>query len=1098
MKKMKHGLSCRTARLTLKYVLMTKLAIILIVGFTIPSFANSYGQNDISLRLKKVPLREALKAIENQGFYRFVYKTRLLPKDEKVTIDVQDAPLHDVMAAILQNSGLTYRRVSDKLVVIIESGSIKDNETIGITVSGKITDDAGAAVSGASIQEKGTNNGTSSANDGSFSITVTNGDAVLLISSIGFVTQEVPVKNKTSIPVVLQRGNSELENVVVIGYGTQRKGDVTSSISSIKAENFVKAPVRNIGQLIQGKAAGVTIVSSSGDPTSGVGILLRGNTTILGANTNPLILIDGVPGDFNTVAPEDIESVDILKDGSAAAIYGIRATNGVILITTKRFKSGMMNTLEYSTQLSTQSIARKIDMLTAQDYRDQIAAGIRSASWDNGADTDWFKEATNKNPFSQLHNITWRGGNATTNYLVNGNFRQFNGIMKKSDNQTFSGRAEIQHNMLQNKVKFTLGLIGRQNKYTTTGDGYSFNGWTYRQTMIQNPTSPTMKDGAWFQENIFDYDNPLARLYESDGRNKSQYTRYNARVDIKPVNGLTLSMNTAFGKYNESRGYSETKQHVSTIKDGRNGYASAGATESIDRFLELTADYSRVFGDHRFSVVAGYGYQENERFESWLQNWDFPTDVFGYSNISLGKALQEGKATMGGSRSESNLISFFGRTTYSFADKYLLLASLRYEAANQLYGAEKPWGAFPAVSVGWKISQEDFMRDLHFIDNLKLRAGYGVTGNPPNSNFLGVALLNYADYYLINGNWIRTLTPYQNPNPYLRWEEKKELNIGLDFAVLNNRVYGSIDFYNRRIDGLLYDYQVPSPPNLYTSTRANVGVMENKGLEIDLSTVPVQSKDFSWTTQFLYSTNENRLVKLSNDLYSLSSNYFTTGSTGVPIQTFTHIVEIGKKVGDFYGYKVIDMSDDGYWIYADKDGKPVPYNQFNRGFDDKQVLGNGVPKWHLGWNNNLRYKNFDMGITMRGSFGFQILNFQRMYYENTGDDRYNRMKSAYDKIYGKAVLNKNVPLEFNSHYVEDGDFWKIDNISLGYTVSLPAAAKKYVQAARVFVSSLNTFIITGYNGIDPEVNWSGLNPGNDDRDKYPTVRTFTLGLNVTF
>jgi hypothetical protein len=398
--------------------------------------------------------------------------------------------------------------------------------------------------------------------------------------------------------------------------------------------------------------------------------------------------------------------------------------------------------------------------------------------------------------------------------------------------------------------------------------------------------------------------------------------------------------------------------------------------------------------------------------------------------------------------------------------------------------------------VGWRINEEPFAQNLAFVDNLKLRAGYGVTGNPPKDSFLGVATLSYADYFLVNGSWIRSLVPSQNPNPNLRWEEKKEFNFGLDYSFKNDRIYGSIDYYIRRIDGLLYDYQVPSPPNIYTSTRANVGVMENKGLEVMVSVVPVKTPDFSWTAQVLYSTNSNKLVSLSNDLYQLATNYFTTGNTGIPIQTHTHIVEIGKEIGNFHGYKVVDVTDDGNWIYETRDGERVEYENFTRSFDDKRIIGNGIPKFHAGLNNTILYKNFDLSVTMRGSFDYQIINYQRMYYENTGDERYNRLKSAYDKVFGKAVLNKNTPLEFNSYYVEDGDFWKIDNITLGY--NFKKTNLKFIRSARVYVSSLNTFTITGYKGIDPEVNWTGLTPGIDNRDKYPTTRTFTLGANITF
>jgi TonB-dependent starch-binding outer membrane protein SusC len=965
-----------------------------------------------------------------------------------------------------------------------------------IVITGKVIDFAtNQPLPAVNIVVEGTNVGTITDADGNYSISVNDNDAILTFSFVGYKNEKIKVDNQVVIDVALIPNHEVLTDIVVIGYGQQKIDRVTSSIASVNAVNFIKAPVKDAGQLLQGKVAGLTVISPSGDPTSGVQILLRGNTTIKGANINPLILIDGIPGDLNTVAPEDIDAIDVLKDGSAAAIYGVRGNNGVILVTTKKFKSaGEMTSVEYSTQFSTQQVTRQLDMLTAQDYKQQIAEGVRSASWNNGSNTNWFKAAT-RTPLSQIHNLNFRGGNAKTNYLVNLNYRGFEGIMIKSDNKTFNGRIEVNHSMFNNKLKFNFGIIGKQNSSTATTDSTGFNMWVYRQLMIQNPTSP-IKDaqGNWFQEGIFDYDNPLAQLHESDGRAKTQYTRYNARIVYNPMDGLTLSSNIAYDKSNSFNGYAETKKNISTTRDGKNGYVSLRNDQGAYRFAEFIAEYKTNIANHDFSILAGYGYQENELFGSRMNNYDFPTDKFGYSNIGLGKALADGRANMLSDHVKTNLISFFGRVSYSFKDKYLLLASVRREAASQLYGAKYPWGTFPAVSVGWRINKESFASDLTFLSNLKLRAGYGVTGNMPKDLFLGVATLTYADYFPINGNWIRSLAPNQNPNPNLRWEEKKEYNVGLEYGLFNDRVYGNLDFYVRRIDGLLYEYQVPSPPNLKPSTMANVGVMENKGIELTLSVVPVKTNNLNWTSQILYSTNTNKLVSLSNDLYQMGSNYFTTGNTGVPIQTFTHIVEIGDRLGNFYGYKVVDATSDGYWIYETKNGERVDYTQFSRSFEDKKIIGNGIPKFHAGWNNTFNYKNVDLSITMRGSFGHQILNSQRMYYENTGDDRYNRLASAYDKVFDKAVLNKNQPLELNSYYIEKGNFWKIDNIVLGYNFN----HLRYARTARVFVSTLNTFIITKYKGIDPEVNWTGLAPGVDSRDKYPSTRSFTVGASIMF
>ena len=960
-------------------------------------------------------------------------------------------------------------------------------------ITGRVVDNTGQAMPGVNVIVKGTANGTQTDVDGRYSIKAP-AEATLVFSFVGSKGQEEVVGGRSTIDITLQPDARELGDVVVVGYGTQRRADLTSSVASVKEESFVKGATKDAGQLLQGKVAGLSVGTPSGDPTANSQILLRGTAT-LNSSTQPLVLIDGIPGTLNTVPPEDIESIDVLKDGSAAAIYGTRGTNGVILITTRRPQGNIEPTIEYSGYVSTQRIARRPEMLTADEYRQKLGEGV--AFTDQGSNTDWIK-AISQDPLIHVHNLSFRGGNAKTNYLVNGNYRYFEGIFQKSDNRTFNGRADINHSMFDGRVKVNLGILSSDNRYTATADGGSFNGYTYRQAVIRNPTAPIQNpDGTYAQQlSLFNYENPLSRLYSSDGLNTSQNTRLNGSITWEPIDNLQLKALASNTRYDQIRGYSENKQHPSTLRDGLNGYASRGTTLAIDKLAELTATYSRSFGEHRLTALAGYSYQQNTTENYSMQNWDFPTDLFTYNNIGIGNALRLGRAPMFSEKSQWNLVGFFGRLTYNYKEKYLLLASVRREASSRFLGAEQPWGTFPAVSVGWRINKENFLQGVSFLDDLKLRAGYGVTGTAPDLSFLGVARLGYTGYFLANGTWVQSLAPISNPNPSLRWEEKRETNVGIDYSLFKGRISGTVDYYVRRTNGLLYDYQVPSPPNLFPTTTANVGSLENKGLEVMLNVVPVQAKDFEWSSSFNFSTNQNKLLSLNNDLYQLTNDFFTTGYTGEPIQTYTNRVQVGQKLGNFYGYKVVDATDDGKWIYENKSGERVPYDQFTHSEDDKQVLGNGLPKYYAGWNNNFRYKNLDLGVTMRGAFGFQILNFQRMYYENTGVTQYNRLSSAYDKVFDKAVLSTSMPLEYNSYYIEDGAFWKIDNITLGYNFKKNPV--KYVKNIRVYASTLNTFTITGYKGIDPEVNRIGLAPGTDDRDKYPTVRTFTVGLNVSF
>lgn len=989
-----------------------------------------------------------------------------------------------------------YRFLIISFILSLSSMAFAQQKSV---IIGNVKDQQGEPIIGASVSQKGTTNGTITDINGAFSISVSSSPSILKVTYLGYITQEVSAKSGTSTEIILNEEPTALDEIVVVGYGVQRKGDVTSSVSTVKSESFNKGMMQDVGQLIQGKVAGLTISNPSGDPTASTQMLLRGRSTINGTNTNPLVIIDGVPGDFSMVAPEDIESIDVLKDGSAAAIYGTRGTNGVIIITTKRAKDSNFNRVEYSVYGYTQSIASKMDMLTASDYRKQIADGYRDESWDKGYNTDWLKEIT-RTPFSHVHNLSFTGGTRETNYLLNINYRDQQGIFEKSDNNNLSVRAKINHKLFDDKLNASFEILNTHNKYIATGDGYSFNGYTYRQAQIMNPTAPVKEeDGTWYEEpGLFQYENPVARLKESDGENKSQFSRLNANLTYNPIEDLTLTGLFSYSKYNQTRGYAETKKHISNIRDSKNGFVSNGQNSSTDQLMELTAQYKKKITNHNFSILGGYSYSSNEYFNFWVQNQNFPTDIFGYSQIQLGEGLAEKKSNLASDKGKTNLIGFFGRATYSFKDRYLFMGSLRYEGASQLVGTNNEWGLFPALSLGWRISEESFMKSQNIFDDLKLRVGYGVTGTQPSASFLGLSTLSYSGYFLSNGEWIHTLVPSRNTNRHLKWEEKHEWNAGVDYTILKGRISGSIDFYNREIKDLLYNFSVPVPPNLVNTTMANVGKLRNQGLEILINFVPVETKDFTWNTSVNFSTNSDKLVSLSNDLYEVSSNYIYAGGTGDPIQTSTHRIDIGGKIGNFFGYKVVDIDENGKWIYLDKEVNRVPYDEFvgMRNNDNKHVLGNGLPKYYAGWNNNFKYKNWDLGITMRGAFKYQILNFQRMYYENTGVMNYNRLKSSQDKVFGKAVLNKEMPLEFNSYYVEDGDFWKIDNVTLGY--NFPKTGTRFIKTIRIYGSCSNTLTITGYKGIDPEVNRVGLDPGNDNRDKYPTTRTFTLGANIVF
>jgi len=969
-----------------------------------------------------------------------------------------------------------------------KNGTSENFKLLFKTISGSVLDaKSGDPLSGATVSVKNSTVNTITDADGKFNITVPSDESILLISYIGYSSMTFSIAGKKQFIISLQKEINSLNEVVVVGYGTQKKGDITSAVSSVKKESFIKGFARDAGQLIQGKVAGLTVSTSSGDPTAGTQIQLRGIAT-LNSSTSPLVLIDGIPGGLSSVAPEDIESIDVLKDGSAAAIYGTRGTNGVILITTRKLHGDAKSSVEYSSYISGQTIAKRPEFLTAEQFREKSKQG--NPFIDYGMNTDWFKTISNKLPLSLTHNLTFQGGSRTTNYTASVNYRDWQGMFLNSVNRQTTFRADLNHSMFDGKVKVNLNAISRARN-----DDGVFNSYIYRQSVIRNPTDSILDFmGRWKERNIYFYDNPLGYIQETKARDEVLETRLSGNITANILNGWNVKLLVSNVKQSTLTGYSETKKHVSTIKNGRNGYASRSTNSSIDNLLELTTDYSQSFGQHKLTVLGGYSYQDQKSENFSVANFDFPTDEYSYNKLEAGNALGRGEATMSSFATESALIGFFGRMNYNYAEKYFLSASVRREGSSK-FGENNKWGTFPAVSAGWRIKKENFLKNVDFINDLKLRVGYGVTGIAPSSAYLSLTSLNYGTRFLNNGVWVQSLSPVRNPNPDLRWERKEEMNFGLDISILKNKLTASIDVYKRTTRDMLYNYSVPVPPYLFSSILANVGVMENKGVEVLINYNAIQKKDFQWETSINFSTNDNRLVSLSNELFRTTSNYFTAGGTGEPVQDVTHRIDIGGPIGNFWGYKSVDIDANGLWIIEGLDGKPKPYAQAK--IEDKQKLGNGLPKYYLGLNNTFSYKNLDLSILMRGAFGFQILNFQRMFYENSQPQilgNYNVLASAFENVYGKTLLKNSQA--YVSYYIENGDFLKVDNITLGYNV--PLTNKKYFKSLRFYVSGLNTIIITGYKGIDPEVSRSGLTPGNDERDKYPTTRTFTIGANVNF
>ncbi len=958
-------------------------------------------------------------------------------------------------------------------------------------ITGTVTGVDGTPIPGVTITVEGTLTGVNTNSDGTYSIEVDNTSQYLVFSFVGMKTIRVEIGNQSVINLTMEEDVLGIDEIVVIGYGTLKKEEVTTAISSVKAEDFNVGTVKDAGQLIQGKVAGLSITSPSGDPTDDSQIMLRGITSIF-SSTSPLVLIDGIPGELNTVAPQDIESIDVLKDGSAAAIYGTRGTNGVILITTKKVRGVTPTTIEYNGYVNFQTIARKPELLDAEDYR-RLNSEEGMSLIDHGYSTDWIDAIMRDHPVSYMNNFSLKGGSNTSNYIASVNTRSDQGIFIKSGVNQLNGRLDINHSMFDNVLRINAGFNGKFEEHPGTTGGGSFNSYAYNQAIRRNPTDRVKDDdGNWINRGIYMYDNPVSLLEEATGYSKARVMRFYGSISLRPFTGLESKLLLSRYQRDQERAFYRTSENPESLNLGQTGYASRDYRNHNENLLEFTTEYNKIIDNHRISLLGGYSYQEYlyEQFEA--SNYDFPADEFTFDNLELGGALLVGKADMDSYRSLSKLVGFFGRLNYNYKDKYLLLASLRYEGSSK-FGENHKWGMFPAISFGWRLTEESFMENVNLFDDLKLRAGYGVTGTIPTDPYLSLTRLSYGSNVLVNGEWIKEITPASNPNPDLRWEKKVETNIGVDMVFLNSKINFTLDYYYRLTKDMLWNYQVPTPPYLYSSIIANVGQIENRGIESMLKIIPVKTMNFEWVSLITYSTNKNKLISLSNDLYETTNDFFDTGYTTPPIQASTHRVKVGEPIGNFWGWKVVDIDEDGYWIIENSDGELVA--SADKTPDDMQVLGNGLPKHYASWNNKFKYKNFELEINMRGAFGFQILNFQRMFFENPAAlSNYNNLKSGLDLVFGKVRLAD--IQDYTSYYIEDGDYWKIDNVTLGYDFNVKSIS--FIKNANIYVSVLNLMTFTGYSGIDPEVNRNGLSPGNDPLDKYPTTRTYTLGFNITF
>ncbi|MFD2201739.1 SusC/RagA family TonB-linked outer membrane protein [Shivajiella indica] len=959
-------------------------------------------------------------------------------------------------------------------------------------ITGKVIDkDSGDGIPGVSVLVKGTTRGSITDIDGNYSI-LASPEETLVISFIGYESVEELIGNRSVINVGLSQTVQALSEIIVVGYGTQERKEITSAVTSVKAENFNQGTVNDPRQLLQGKVAGLNIARPGGNPNRGFNMRLRGISTI-GENAEPLVVIDGViGGSLATVDPNDIESMDVLKDGSAAAIYGTRGSAGVILVTTKTGKQGR-TVVEYNGSVAAETVARTIPVMTASEYR-QVPNMV-----DLGANTNWLDEVT-RTGFSQVHNLSLGGGSATTAYRVSMNYRGVDGVGINSGFDQLNARINLTQRALKDKAIFTVNISN------TSIDRQFGNENSFRYAIISNPTVPVRSSlpqdaqfGGYAERDIFDWFNPVSIAEQNiDDRRESRLLA-SIRGEYNFTDRFRAAIFYASQRETDWRGAYSPKTAKFGGGFGRNGLATIQDDVRLNDLLETTLNYDATAGRLEMAFLGGYSYQEFFNQGNYMQAGDFLTDIFTYNNIGAALDFANGLATVSSYANSNKLVAFFGRANFNLEDTYFLSLSARYEGSTR-FGANNKWGLFPAVSAGVNLANVFQMPSS--ISAMKFRASYGRTGTQPNQSYLSLLRFGRQGNFFYNGAFVPSYGPVSNPNPDLAWETKDEYNVGLDFVILNNKLDGAIDYYTRVTTGMLLPINVPVPPNLFPQTVLNIGEMLNSGIEVMVNYQAIQKSDFRWTTGFNFSTLRTNLRSLSaGDLSFGEVNY--RSNFGSPGQNLTQLIRIQENgpLGQIWGPRKVGLNEDGSPRMAvingtavDDNGNPV-YCNCN---EDRTQLGTAYPTFNFGINNTFNYKRWDLNFFFRGSIGHYLINSYRGFYENTEGTTVQNYNIVKTKYYDPAVTKA----EYNSDHVERANFVLLDNATLGYNFNVGIG--RNVTRLRTFLAVQNPFMFTSYTGVDPEVRYldsetnDPLAPGIERRATYFTTTITTFGLNVSF
>lgn len=958
--------------------------------------------------------------------------------------------------------------------------------------SGVIKDANGEPLIGVTVLEQGTSNGTVTDVNGRYTLKTTKPNAKLKVSYIGYESQIITPGQS----ITLSANDATLNEVVVVGYGTMRRKDVTSSITTVNAKDLDKGVYTDPAQMLQGKVAGL-VISSTGDPNGSSSITLRGSSSLReGEAMQPYYVIDGIPGmDISMVAPDDIESIDVLRDATATAIYGSKAANGVIIITTKKGVEGKTN-VSYNGYVAFDNALKTLDMASAAELR---ASG--EVVEDEGANTDWQDEVL-RTGVSHNHNLSISGGNKQTKYIASLNYIDHDGVIRGTEMNRVNGRALITTKVLKDRLTLSAGINAMRGVHKGVPVGQ--RGESVLDAMnYYSPTNPVRnEDGSWFKSDIGSQNyNPLSMINEDSNEFEWRRMQYIGKASLDIIDGLVLNANYSYNS--KQKVYSYYNSSLSQLPyGGTKGKAHRDTRLGHDQTFETYLNYDLTLAKvHKLSLMAGYSWEERVNNDGFgVSVYNFYNDQLGFKNLAYGNFINGMSDVDSGVEEIVRNISFYGRANYSYDGKYLLQATVRRDGSS-VFGANNRWGTFPSVSAAWNIAEESFMKDGIF-DQLKLRAGYGVSGNALGFGAYSAYTLfglNSGSSFTYNGVTYSKIEATQNGNKDLKWETTKMFNVGVDFAFLDSRLSGSIEFYNKKTSDLIWSYDVST--NIYPVgyMNANVGDITNTGIELTINAVPVKTKDFTWQTTVNLAHNKNKVDKLSNKKFSVDyKDWGDPNIGGISSNGEVERIKEGESLGTFWTYEWAGYNEHGqstYYVHDATTGERTGEVTTTPEKKDKTKVGCALPKVTYGWNNTLTYKKWALTAFFQGNIGNKIMNATRAHYSNKA------LLSAGKNVLADALKDKyftsdNTYYYPSDRYLENGSFFRLSTLSLAYTFD---NLDGWLKSVQVYGTAKNVFTITGYKGLDPDINLGGLEPGLDKRETfYPHTRSFILGVKVNF